>query len=690
MPFPPARAVPPPPPLPVQAPPAPIVEKEGPSLEPALEASKPGGALAAPETEEKPMAPPPPPASPPDGSLVSLMNQQFDQAGIPEQIFLKADEGLGTSAATIETIVNVPAIEGHEKVRLIEDLLAHLNALEKAQASEAIAEPTELTADPAELLAEPAEPTAEPAEFLADPTEFTADPAEFLADPAELTAEPAEPTAEPAEFLAEPAEFLAEPAEFLADPAEFLADPAKLLADPAEFLADPAKLTADPAEFLADPAELLADPAELLADPAELTADPAELTADPAELTAEPTELTADPTELTADPTELTAEPAELAADPTELTADPTELTADPTEVIAEPIDYEWAAIEASLPDADALRSLNGEGEGEATGADSQDVRQWEENAPEHFHRFEQQPPLQEISASTSSTDEDAPPIKLDARDEIAAASAMGQREEDPSFAPIFIPPPARSARDTPLVPPPGPDAPLLSEDDIAASLEPVAQPPNIWMQPPPDVVVRPPAPWPPRAVPPPPPILPIRLDAPAVARPAVLPPPVFIESPQPGAELPAPAIASFVPVSAPEQPPSAPEAPEAPPAPLDLTAACQTLAVDPQAGLAGIASALARQPGMLGCIVRVRQETASAGEIPPAMAGSALDAAAAFLKGLRSADAIQHITAFGGNYASSFFASGGATICAIHRTRTFMPGVREKFAAAAGALAAA
>jgi hypothetical protein len=356
-------------------------------------------------------------------------------------------------------------------------------------------------------------------------------------------------------------------------------------------------------------------------------------------------------------------------------------------------VEEEWIGVEAALPDPAGVTQHDGHTE--TTGDDSDDLISWEQNAPEHFHHFEQVVPEVEAPEPHESPD-GALVIGVEVSADAVAAAAgeiapgASEREEPVSAGfpvPLYIPPPSRSADETPLVPTPGPDEPLLSQDDIAGSIQTVAQPPNVWMQPPPDVMMRPPAPWPPRTIPPPPPILPIRLDAPPVARQSVLPPAVFVESSPPTPDAVALPIEECIPHAEPES--KEPE-PEGEPIALDLRAAREVLALPTESGLAEIAADLANQAGMLGCIVRVRHECTSAGEIPATLPSSALDAAAIFLDGFRSEEPDQHITAFRGSYAASYFASGGAVLCAVHRTRTFMPGVRERFAAAAIALSSA
>jgi hypothetical protein len=243
-----------------------------------------------------------------------------------------------------------------------------------------------------------------------------------------------------------------------------------------------------------------------------------------------------------------------------------------------------------------------------------------------------------------------------------------------------------------------GDDRPTASGD---SSLEPAAfaslssmppelsqfAPPHFPMQPPGVIETRVPIePLPPPPLPEPPrsPLLPVRVVAPPALRPMVAPPPLFggasVEA------LSAPTQAE------PEPTPEPPPPPPPPPRPLDLGAARLALGLREDAALAEIAEVLARQPGMNACLLRVRQESAESGGLPKGFSADSIQALADRLRPALLDEAVdaQHLTVFTDHGCVSVFARGEATLCAIHATRAFLPGVREKLAAAAATLAKA
>ena len=118
-------------------------------------------------------------------------------------------------------------------------------------------------------------------------------------------------------------------------------------------------------------------------------------------------------------------------------------------------------------------------------------------------------------------------------------------------------------------------------------------------------------------------------------------------------------------------------------------------MGLDVDATLTDIGAVLTRLPGVSACLLAARHESGTAGELPP---GFDLPAVLALARQLTSAidgsaeslgsGRVQHFTIFAEDACVSFFTQAEATVCAIHRTRAFLPGVREKLAAAAGALA--
>jgi hypothetical protein len=98
----------------------------------------------------------------------------------------------------------------------------------------------------------------------------------------------------------------------------------------------------------------------------------------------------------------------------------------------------------------------------------------------------------------------------------------------------------------------------------------------------------------------------------------------------------------------------------------------------------------------MMACVLKVRHEHATAGELPE---GFVVDSATLLSTQLSAAidawsqslgGSIQHLTVFAEQHCVSVFARGQALVLAVHRTRSFMPGVREKLAQAVEALAQA
>ena len=102
----------------------------------------------------------------------------------------------------------------------------------------------------------------------------------------------------------------------------------------------------------------------------------------------------------------------------------------------------------------------------------------------------------------------------------------------------------------------------------------------------------------------------------------------------------------------------------------------------------------LAALPGIQGCVLTARDTDARGGELP-----AGLDASAVRELGLRMHGAlsdrtetfspghVQHFTLHAESYSLTLFVRGEACVCAVHRARIFLPGVREKFAAVADEL---
>jgi hypothetical protein len=184
---------------------------------------------------------------------------------------------------------------------------------------------------------------------------------------------------------------------------------------------------------------------------------------------------------------------------------------------------------------------------------------------------------------------------------------------------------------------------------------------------------------------PPPSPILPVRLVSPPVLRPVVAPPPLFGVGLGEDESVPEPAAPIAVEEIAPPPPP--------PPAPLLLAKAHTALNLPADADLSTIGHALTRLPGLCGCLLTVRHESADCGEIPETLdrvaARELASRLAQSLAGARIGQ-VQHATIFMAEGCLSVFARGNALLCALHQTRAFLPGVCEKLSTAAEALSEA
>ena len=243
---------------------------------------------------------------------------------------------------------------------------------------------------------------------------------------------------------------------------------------------------------------------------------------------------------------------------------------------------------------------------------------------------------------------------------------------------PIFVPPPLRQSGATLAPEPPAP----VVEPTAPSSAESHPVPPNPWMQPPPEIAARSNPLAAESPAPPPSPILPVRIVSPPVLRPYVAPPPLF--GSEEAASLPTPV--------APPEPVAPP-----PPEPLRLERARTAFALPAEAPLSAIGSELTKLPGITGCFVVARHESASAGELPAGFTPEAVRDLAGQLSDIRfgaeeklGVGHVQHLTIFAAGTCVSFFSKGDAIVCAFHRTRSFLPGALAKLTAAAEALAEA
>ena len=119
--------------------------------------------------------------------------------------------------------------------------------------------------------------------------------------------------------------------------------------------------------------------------------------------------------------------------------------------------------------------------------------------------------------------------------------------------------------------------------------------------------------------------------------------------------------------------------------------------ASDAPLALPRIGRLLAALPGIQGCLLTLRTSEAQGGELPAGLDAPALrelsrrmhtalaDRTETFTPG-----DVQHVTLHAEHYSLTLFTRGEACVCAVHRARIFLPGVRERFAAVAEELARA
>ncbi|HEV7869127.1 MAG TPA: hypothetical protein VGO90_15675 [Chthoniobacteraceae bacterium] len=97
--------------------------------------------------------------------------------------------------------------------------------------------------------------------------------------------------------------------------------------------------------------------------------------------------------------------------------------------------------------------------------------------------------------------------------------------------------------------------------------------------------------------------------------------------------------------------------------------------------------------PGIQACVIATREQAVTGGSLPEGFDIAALLGLAPRVgeaAGRLPIGALQHFTLYGDRYSVSFFERRGLSICAVHRARSFVPGVREKLVAIADELSAA
>ena len=98
-----------------------------------------------------------------------------------------------------------------------------------------------------------------------------------------------------------------------------------------------------------------------------------------------------------------------------------------------------------------------------------------------------------------------------------------------------------------------------------------------------------------------------------------------------------------------------------------------------------------AELPGVQACVIATRETAVTGGLLPEGFDVTALLGLAPRVgeaAGRLPIGALKHFTLYGEHYSVSFFERRGLCLCAVHRARSFVPGVREKLVALADELA--
>jgi hypothetical protein len=97
-----------------------------------------------------------------------------------------------------------------------------------------------------------------------------------------------------------------------------------------------------------------------------------------------------------------------------------------------------------------------------------------------------------------------------------------------------------------------------------------------------------------------------------------------------------------------------------------------------------------AQLPGVHACVIASRDQACTGGTLPEGFDLAALLGLAPRVgeaAGRMPIGDLKHFTLYGERYSVSFFARNGLSLCAVHRPRSFVPGVREKLVAIADEL---
>ena len=102
------------------------------------------------------------------------------------------------------------------------------------------------------------------------------------------------------------------------------------------------------------------------------------------------------------------------------------------------------------------------------------------------------------------------------------------------------------------------------------------------------------------------------------------------------------------------------------------------------------ISTLAASLPGVYACVIATRDQACTGGTLPEGFDLAALLGLAPRVgeaAGRMPIGQLKHFTLYGDAYSVSFFERNGLSVCAVHRPRSFVPGVREKLVALADEL---
>ncbi len=105
---------------------------------------------------------------------------------------------------------------------------------------------------------------------------------------------------------------------------------------------------------------------------------------------------------------------------------------------------------------------------------------------------------------------------------------------------------------------------------------------------------------------------------------------------------------------------------------------------------LSRISRLAAQLPGVHACVIATRDQACTGGRLPEGFDLAALLGLAPRVgeaAGRMPIGSLKHFTLYGEQYSVSFFERNGLSLCAVHRPRSFVPGVREKLVAIADEL---